>query len=270
MPREFPLDMIIVQGETYYTDKREYFVIKKIGTDASTDTHLKVDNKELGDLISTVAPLHSTSSNTLGPVNLGQFYIVIPPETEFVVEGASGAKMRLVGIYGKIAPGEPLPGDLEARFNNQHNAYITHLNGSVSLGTDVSFSADAEQEIMSLTPKTIEKYILAFPVMGSVDNYTASEGDLAYRFYVDNEPLDLLTSSSGDVRGGIDLLSMPRPPAATTEQVPFSFADMPLEILGDHTLSIRVRNTKGSAISPSAGTSLTFYVDTLAVYIRTG
>ena len=105
------------------------------------------------------APLHVTSSNKLGPANLGNYYLVIPPETMFYVEGASGAKMRLVGTLGKLDVGEAMPADILARFGNQHNAYVTHLSGSVSLGTDVALAADAETEVFSLTPKTIEKYI---------------------------------------------------------------------------------------------------------------
>jgi len=270
MVKQFPLDLIIVEGETYYTGKREFYVIKKLGTDAASDTHLNIDNKPGGDLVSLVAPLHRTSSNVLGPVNLGNFYLVIPPNTKFFVEGASGAKMRLIGIQGELEVGEALPADLAARFSNQHNAYVTHLSGSVSLGADVALAADAEKEILSLTPKTIEKYILAYPVEGSVDNYTAAEGDLAYRFYLDNSPLDILTSAPGKVRGGVDLLSIPRPPADASEEYPFSLADIPLEVLGDHTLSVRVRNTKGADIAPAAGTSLVFYFDSLAIYVRTG
>jgi len=270
MVKYFPLDIIIVQGETYYTDRRVFFVVKKIGTDASSDTHLVIDNKPVGDYIATVAPLHVTSSNKLGPANLGNYYLVIPPETMFYVEGASGAKMRLVGTLGKLDVGEAMPADILARFGNQHNAYVTHLSGSVSLGTDVALAADAETEVFSLTPKTIEKYILAYPVLADVDNYTPSEGDLAYRFYIDNDPLDALTAEPGTIRGGVDLLAMPRPPADSTEEIGFSFADMPVEILGDHTFSVRVRNTKGSSISPASGASLVFYFDTLGVYIRTG
>jgi len=270
MPSIFPLDMIVRQGENYYTGKRQYYVIKKIGTDASSDTHLVIDNKPVGDFISLVAPLHKTSSNELGPANLGNYYLVIPPNTKFYVEGASGAKMRLIGIQGELGIGEAMPADLLARFNNQHKAYVTHLSGNVSLGTDVALAADAETEIYSLTPKTIEKYILAYPIQGSVDNYTASEGDLAYRFYIDNSPLDILTAEPGATRGGIDILSIPRPPTDSAEEQPFSFAEMPLEILGDHTLSVRVRNTSGGSIAPSSGTSLVFYFDTLAIYVKTG
>ena len=134
----------------------------------------------------------------------------------------------------------------------------------------MALAADAEKEIYSLTPKTIEKYVFAGVAEASVANYSPSEGELAIRFYLDNSPLDTLTAGIGTVTGGIDILSMPRPPADTTEEKPFSFAEMPFTVQGDHTLSVRVRNVSGSSISPTSGTSLTFYFDALAIYIRTG
>jgi len=270
MVRYFPLDLIITQGNTYYTPKRKFMVIKKIGTDGSTDTKLKVDNKPLGAINATVAPLHVTSSNKLGPLALGNYYYVIPPETKFEVDGPSGAKMRLVGLIGFLEPGEAVPADLLSRFENQHNAYLTRVGGSLTMGTDESLPADVEREVYSLTPKTIEKYIFAGPIFAAVENYTPSEGELAYRFYLDNSPLDELTAEPGTITGGIDILSMPRPPADSTEEMPFSLAENPIEVEGDHTLSVRVRNVSGSAISPASGTALTFYFDAIVVYIRKG
>jgi len=270
MVKYFPLDLIVVQGETYYTGKREFLIIKKIGTNAASDTHLKIDNKPLGNIIDLVAPLHVTSSNKLGPASLGNYYYVVPPETKFEVEGEAGAMMRLIGSIGKLEPGEAVPADVLSRFANQHNAYITHIIASYSLGTDVALAADQEVEVLSLTPKTIEKYVLAGVIEASVENYSPKEGELAVRFYIDNSPLDALTSEPGRIRGGIDILSMPRPPADATEEIPFSLAENPIELPGDHTLSIRVRNVSGGSISPASGTSLTFYIDALAIYIRTG
>jgi len=86
------------------------------------------------------------------------------------------------------------------------------------------------------------------------------------RFYIDNAPLDFLTEITKV--GGIDLLAMPYPPAETTEHVGFSLAMNPIEVLGDHTLSVRVRNIKGASISPATGTALIFDIAMVCEFKR--
>jgi len=85
-------------------------------------------------------------------------------------------------------------------------------------------------------------------------------------FYLDNNPLENITGTNIDA--GIDILSMPRPPADTTEETPFSLAEFPIAVEGDHTLSIRAKNVSGASISPSTGTSLTVYVTAIAKFYR--
>jgi hypothetical protein len=266
MPAVFVLDQVIKVGSEYRTKPRHCLVIQKIGTNATSAIHLNIDNKALGDVRDLVAPAYVTSSNTLGPLDLGKLPYVVPPETRIVAEGPSGTYVRIIGVQKLLAPGEPTPGPDMARFSEQGNHYLVWESGSYSHGTDVALPADAEVEIFSLTPKTIETVILNNIVEVSVSNYTPSPGDLGVRFYLDNKPLDELLDVTR--QGGVDILSMPRPPADGTEEKPFSLASSPIEVPGDHTLSIRVRNTKGASISPSAGTSLVFNVDLVAEYIR--
>jgi len=266
MPAEFPLDLIIKQGSIYQTPARLALIIQRIGTDSAAAGRLKVDNKPTGDIFNTVAPLHVTSSNLLGPLPLGKLYYVVPPETKFEWDGASGSKARLIGQLLKMTPGEALPPAHLDRFNKQIDHYLTYVEGTYSHGTDTDLVADAEVEVVSLTPKTIETYTFAHPVLASIANYTPGEGDLGIRFYLDNSPLDELTEQTKTA--GIDILSMPRPPADTTEQIPFSLASRPIVVLGDHTISIRARNVKGAAISPAAGTSLTFTITAIYEFLR--
>jgi hypothetical protein len=269
MVKYFPLDLIIKQGETYYTPRNAFFIIKKIGTGSSGDASLYVDDKKTCIIKNLTAPLHKTESNLLGPIDLKEYYIVIPPETKFYVSGDAGSATRLVGVIGLLKPGEAPPADVQARFNTQPNQYITYVEGTKALGVDEALPANAEVEVISLTPKTIEKYIFNGPVMATVENYSPTEGDLSLMFYIDNIPLQKLTDLPGTIRGGIDILSCPRPPTDTTEQEPFSFIANPIVLEGDHTLSVRVRNTSGASIKPAAGTALTFTVTMIAVFIRT-
>jgi len=197
---------------------------------------------------------------------LKDLYYVVPPETKIKVEGPSGCKIRAKGDLLKLAPGEVLPAEFMSRFAAQPNHYLTYVEKTYSHGTDVKLVADAEVEVISLTPKTIEKYMLAHPVMAAVANYTPAEGDLGVRFYLQNVPKEVILEKTKV--GGIDLLAMPRPPKEDTEFEPFTLEGSPIEVPGDWTLSVKVRNTKGADISPTTGTSLTFTITAICKFWR--
>jgi len=266
MVRSVPLDLILIQGKEYYTRARQAFIINYIGTDGTTATHLNIDNKPLGDIVNLVGPLHKTSSNLLGPLSLGKLYYVVPPETKIIVEGPSGAKIRCIGTQIIFGPGEVLGEPYISRFKAQPNHYLTYVEGTYSLGTDVVWPKDAEYEVYSLTPLTIEKYLFNNVVMGSITGNTVAEGDFGIRFYLDGAPLDVLTEKT--VIGGIDVLSMPRPPADAKEEIPFSLLQLPIEVLGDHTISIRARNISGASKSPATGASWSITVTAIVEFLR--
>ena len=254
----YKLDKIFVQGVTYQTPNDRFYIIKKIGTDQATDTYLKIDGVDTGKITNEFAPLHRTSSNLLGPLDLGKYYYVVPPNKTFTVEGPSGAKIRAIGLIGRLAPGEAMPAEFAGRFTEQGKKYYTYIKGTATLAAaGANWNADTETEVISLTPKTIEKYTLNNVVMAKIENYATapSEGDVAVRFFLEGTPLDILTTDPG--KKGIDIFSMPYPPADTTEEVPFCLSDLPIEVLGDRTLSIKVVNVSGGAIAASAGADMT-------------
>jgi len=259
MTSKFALDIYLTQGSVYETGPREVLVIHKIGTngtDFANPPHLRIDNKPLGNIIQDLAPLHKINTRFVPLLNLGPLYYVCPPETEIVVEGATGNIIRCKGVLMKLAVGEAMPTALMDRFNAQPNHYLTYVRSTYSHGTDEALAADAEVEVISYTPKTIEKAIVNGLLMAKVTNYTPSEQDLATRFYIEGAPADFILEKTKT--GGIDFMSTPYPPAETTEHESFTLVDTPLEVLGDHTLSVTARNISGGAISPATGTSLTF------------
>ncbi len=267
----FKLDKVFVQGTTYSMPADRFYVIRAIGTNATSPVWLKIDGVDTGKIISDVAPLHETTSNLLGPMNLGNLFYVVPPQKTFTVEGPSGAKMRCIGLIGKLAPGEGLPGDLAGRFTEQGKHYWTYDTASVQLAAaGGSWAKDAETEVYSRTPKTIEEITFNNVVMASLANTATApaEGDVAVRFFLDGSPLDILTTEPG--KKGVDLYSMPKPPAGTTEMVPFTLADKPIRVLGDHTISIKAVNTSGAAISASSTAAMTFAVWAIIEYAMKG
>jgi len=267
----FKLDKIFVEGTTYELPSDRFYVIKKIGTDASSATKLVIDGVETGELITDVAPLHKTSTNLLGPLDLGDLFYVVPPQKTFYISGAPGAKMRLIGLIGKLAPGEGLPPNFASRFSEQGKHYITYVTGSATLAAaGASWAADTETEVYSLTPKTIEEYTFNNVVMASLSGYASapSEGDVALRFFLDGSPLDILTSDPG--KKGIDYYSMPKPPADTTEMEPFTLKDWAIKVVGDHTFVIKAVNTSGSAIAADAGSAMTMAIYAIVEYLMKG
>jgi hypothetical protein len=266
MAELFSIDSVLVQGKDYQTPVRTALKIEKIGTNATSDTYLEIDNKPTGAIVANVAPIHRINTNLLPLLDLENLFYVIPPETKFRIVGATGAKFRVKGKLYKLAVGESLPADLLGRYNAQFSHYLVHFLGTYSHGTDVKLVADGEVEIFSLTPKTIEEYIFNKIVEASVANYTAAEHEIGIRFFLDNSPLDAIMETTKIV--GIDIKNMPRPPAETTNYEPFSLKESAIRVLGDHTIAIKARNIKGADISPSAGTSLTFNVEGIAEYIR--
>ena len=247
MVKYYKLDKIFEQGTTYEMPNDRFYVIEAIGTDATSATYLKIDGVDTGAIISTIAPLHKTSSNILGPLKLGQLYYVVPPNKTFTVEGPSGAKVRCIGKIGVLAPGEAIPGNFASRFAEQGDHYLTYDTDTYSISGSGTWTAGTEYEVYSLTPKTIETYKFNNFAGVSISGFTVSEGQVGIIFHLDGTPLDILTTDPG--KKGIDALSMPLPPASDTERIPFTLADLPIEVLGDHTIKVTAMNVSGSDIS---------------------
>jgi len=266
----FKLDKIFTQGSTYELPNDRFYVIRKIGTDGTSDTKLVIDGVETGPIINEVAPMHKTSSNLLGPLDLKDLLYVVPPNKTFYVDGPSGAKMRCIGLIGVLAPGEAMPPQYASRFTEQGKHYWTYKKASATLASaGGSWAADAEADVLSVSPKTIEKYIFNRVVMAKVENSASaiSEGEVSVRFYLEGTPLDILTTDPG--KKGIDILSMPYPPADSTEEEAFTLEDLPIEVLGDHTFEIKVLNVSGSAISASSGADMTATIAAIVEYLKT-
>jgi len=202
--QKFSLDLYLTRGSVYETGKREALVIQKVGTNAAdpaSPANLRIDDKPLGKLTQDLSPLHKINTRFVPLLDLGSLFYVVPPETEIIVEGPSGAIIRCKGYLLKLAPAEVLPTNLMARFNEQPNRYMTFLRGTYSHGTDVALAADAEVEVISYTPKTIEKIVCNGLVMAKVANYTESEQDLAIRFFLEGAPLTLSVKAR-NISGG--------------------------------------------------------------------
>jgi len=250
MPVKFPLDMILEEGREFETGKREALVIRKIGTNASPETSpawLEIDKKPVGKIVQALWPINKVNTLFWDLLDLENLFYVVPPETSIAVKGPAGCEIRIVGEILKLAPGEAVPGDLLARFDAQPKHYKTFLFGNLDWSAGRTFAVNEEVEVLSYTPKTIEKVLVYGPVMAKLQGWTRAMHQVALRFYVENAPLDILLEKTR--WGGIDIYNTPYPPTEDTEHNGFILPKGYIEVLGDRTLSVRLRNISGAAIS---------------------
>jgi len=266
MVKKVILDKIIVQGTEYETTDRTALVINKVGTNSAGDGYLFIDEKKTGTIKELVAPLHKTSSNLLGPLCLGDLFYVVPPQTKFEWIGDSGSKARIIGIKFILDPREVLPGEYMTRFETQFKHWISYVEGTVSLGTDEVWAADRELTVYNITPLTPEKYIFNSVLMAAISGDTIVEGQVSLLFYYDGNPLETYVSKNLWV--GFDILSARRPPADTTEILPFTLAEFPITVPGDVNFQIRAKNVSGAGLTPATGAKWTVTATTIIEYIK--
>jgi hypothetical protein len=264
MPAAYILRKILKTNVTYEMEKDRYYVIRRIGTDATSMVTVKVDGIPVLDIFSTIAPIARTSSNLLGPMDLGEFFIVVPPERKLLFESAASANVFVGGDLIVLSPGEAIPTDHLARYNTYATRKITYADVSVIVGT--SWPAGQEVKVADLTPPTIEDWIFDSFAGVSVTNLAAARayGQINLKLYYDGKPLDLLVAVAGP--HGIETLKMPLPPAATVDFEPFSFGDKVIYVVGGHTLTVTAINVSGGALSAATGQNIT--VRFVAIYKR--
>jgi len=269
--RKFPFDIILEEGDVYETGKREALVIRKVGTNAATETspvNLRIDDKPVGKITQTLSPISKVNTLFMDLLDLGDLFYVVPPETEVIVEGPTGLEIRCVGELLKLAEGEVMPTNLMARFNRQPNHYLTFLYGYVDWSAGYSFAADEEVEVISYTPRSIERILVYGPLQAKLTGWTRAMHEVAVRFFLENVPFDFILERTKV--GGIDLYNTPYPPTETTEHNGYILPKGYIEVPPDHTLSIRQRNISGASISIAAAAGNGPYVCCGIEYIKGG
>jgi len=263
---------ILKEGVEYRLPENICWVIRRIGTDSAEAAQLEIQGNKMGVIDSTVAPLRRTSSNKLGPLELGELYYVVAPGEFVKFHGASGSVCMVDVEVVPVTPGAGLPAAYAARHGEQGNHHLRMFSGKFSLGTDAKWPKNAEYEVLSLTPLTTEKIILNGFFGIKVTGNTVNPGDFAFKLKLGNIDLELdaakATIAGTEVKlEGTDVLMAPLPPSSTDGEIPFTFKDYPIEVPGDQTLSIRVKNVSGSDKSPASGSSWEVEVKFIAEYI---
>jgi len=239
---------------TYEMEKDRYYVIKRVGTDSTGKVTAKVDGIPVLDFFNLIAPPVKTSDNLLGPLDLNEYFIVVPPERKLLFEATGSANVFIEGDLVVLSPGETIPTEHLTRYNAYPTRKISYVDLSVTVGA--SWPKDQEVKVADITPPTIEDHIFDMFAGAAVNNLAVSRalGQVSLKLYYDGKPLDLLINVAGP--HGIDSYKMPLPPATTTDEEPFTFRDKPITVVGGHTLTITAINVSGGDLSAVAGTNI--------------
>jgi len=264
MPTVYYLKKTLKTNVTYEMEKDRYYVIKRIGTDSTAKVTVKVDGIPVIDIFSTIAPIAKTSSNLLGPLDLGEYFIVVPPERKLLFESTASANVYVEGDLVVLAPGEAIPTEHLARYNTYVSRKITFVDTSVTVGA--SWADRQEVKVVDITPPTLEDYIFDSFAGVSISGLAAAlaYGQVTVKLYYDGKPLDLLVYTAGS--HGIEVLKMPLPPATGTEMEAFTFREKPIMVVGGHTLTVTAINVSGADLSAATGQNIS--VRLVAIYKR--
>lgn len=251
------LDKVIDVDAAYRAESDKAYVVRKAGTSSTTEAILKVGGIDSLKLVDKIAAIMATHLSLFPAVDLGDLFVVIPPDKEFSFTGSAGSKMRLSGQILELSPGEVLSTTLLARYGEQGRRYLRYETGSFSKGTDTDWPADEENEVWKLTSPAGERHTLKRILYADIANLSAAHGpgDWALRLYRQDAPLDILDTTMGDP--GIDLWNLEYIYDTTEYHGPFSIADMPQVLEPGRKLSVNARNVSGASKSPGAGTSIT-------------
>ena len=262
---ELPLIKFLDMNTEYELPSRVSWVIERIGTDDTSNVEIYIDNKQVLTINNIVAPLQFTDNNLLGPLDLGQYYLVVPEETKIKAVGTSGKKIALYGRKLIHDPGERLGEPYISRFDGQPNAKMYFWEGTYSHGTDVAWAANGEQTILTIEPGGLEKYILTGPVMVSLTGGTYDYGDFALLWKINGQRVEYLWQES--VGPGIDVKQLPRPPTQDNWYT-FRFGERGLELNFGNKMEFLIRNVSGSDLSPTSGSEWQATVTVMGIYIR--
>jgi len=263
MVEYFKLDKVFKAGSKYRCEDDKFYVIRRIGTDATSDIYFTYDRWSAPAIYDDVAPLRKSTGNLLGPMDLGDLYFVLPPKVPFEIVGPSGTVLRFVGQIGALAPGEALPSPHLARYEVQPRKYRRYWEKTYRHGTDVTWPDGSEVTIATLTPTARERFVLNNVVMLAYTNVTVDAGDAGLILMKDTERFDIVRTNMGML--GVDVLACPKPPASTN-MVPFTLADLPITVEKEEELTFIIRNQSGATWTPPTGAEITWTITVLCDY----
>jgi len=256
MAEFYKFDKIFDIGTTYRAEPDKAYIIKALGTDSTTIAKVVVAGAPAIEFLDEFAPCYKINTNLYGPLELGDQYIVVPPDKTLEMTGESGKDVRAVGELVVLGPGEALSPIHMARYEEQAKRFFSYQRGTYSHGTDTAWAADYEKDIITFSVPAGERWEFSNIIGATIANVSGglTKGQFAIRIYVDDKPFDNVVTEMG--RKGIDVVSCHLPPKEDVNFNPFTLLEYPITIGPGRTIRISCINVSGANISPTTGASL--------------
>jgi hypothetical protein len=268
MPQYYKLIKTLDAGTSYRAETDKFYVINRVCSNTSTSIgYLEVAGARCMEIHVDVAPLAMTATNWIDILDLGDYYVVVPPAKVFKFTGDSGAKLHIQGRIGEMMTPADFPADLSARLSTQAKQFIKIQRNTAQLAAaGGSWAADNEVNVLTLTATAGERHLLDSRLAVYLTGLAAvhNAGDVALRLYYQDKPLDILDSTMGDF--GLDIWQAYWNDGTNYLKYYIDLSDMPIQLEPGRTLKVNVRNVKGAAISASSGTALSCTVALIDKY----
>jgi len=246
----------------YKAEVNRCYILRKIGTNDTATQEIIIDGKIVGQVRADFSPLRAIDTNRWGLCELGDNFLVIPPNIVFETKGASDKLIAFDGDILILEAGEVVPAAYMDRFTKQPVLHTRFEKLTYKHGTDVVFKKDAEVTIGTIKPLGNESYTINNIIGVAYSNITIGDGDIGIILTLDGAPLDQITGEMG--LKGIDLFQIPFPPKDTTQQDVLNLKEQPIVLEPLHELGVIAINNSGADITPSAGTEMV--LECLLVY----
>jgi hypothetical protein len=260
MPQYYKLIKTLDAGTSYRAETDKFYVIRRVCSNTSTSVgYLEVAGAKCMEIHGDVAPLAMTGTNWIDILDLGDYYVVVPPAKVFKFTGDSTAKLHIQGTIGEMMSPTDFPADLNARLSTQAKEFIRIQRGTATLaGKGTNWAADNEVNVLTLSATAGERHLLDSRLAVYVSNLANlhKAGDIALRLYYQDKPLDILDSTMADL--GIDIWEAYwNDGSSTYYKYYLDLSDMPIQLEPGRTLKVNVRNVSGGNIAASSSYDLT-------------
>jgi hypothetical protein len=269
MPQYYKLIKTLDAGTTYRAETDKFLIINRVSTNTSTAVgELTVAGAKCLEIHSDVAPIAMLSNNWIEMLELGDYFVVVPPAKGFLFSGDTNAKLHIQGTIGEMMTPADFPADAGARVGVQAKQFIKIQRGTASLAAaGQNWAANAENNVITLTATAGERHLIDSRLavyMANLANLHKA-GDIALRLYYQDKPLDILDSTMADL--GLDIWEAYwNDGSSVYYKYYIDLSDMPIQLEPGRTLKVNVRNVSGGNITAAGGGALTCTVTLVDKY----
>jgi hypothetical protein len=269
MPQYYKLIKTLDAGTTYRAETDKFLIINRVSTNTSTSVgELDVAGAKCLEIHQDVAPIAMLSNNWIEMLELGDYFVVVPPAKEFLFSGDSASKLHIQGMIGEMMTPADFPADAGARVGVQAKQFIKIQRGTASLANaGQNWANNTENNVITLTATAGERHVIDSRLAVYMANLASvhKAGDIALRLYYQDKPLDILDSAMADL--GLDIWEAYwNDGSSTYYKYYLDLSDMPIQLEPGRTLKVNVRNVSGGNITAAGGGALTCTVTLVDKY----